>query len=300
MVALVRRALLALAKKGDAMSESELPTISVVTPSYQQAQYLEMTIQSVIAEDYPNLEYIVIDGGSTDRSLEIIRRYSKHLSYYVSEPDGGQADAIRKGFDRASGEIFAWLNADDTYMPGGLRKVGHFFVQNPDVGLMYGDYNLIDAEGEILERKRQPSFDLGIAKYAYMTIPQQSAFWREEVYRAVGGIDTTLKFSMDYDLFLKMAQVTKVEHLPGALGNFRFHQDSKTSRMQDMRRSEEKIIRERYCRVKPSSIFFFATRAFYMTKLMEKCAREGCLWEKAFNQVKRRRGAWGHSKVVRW
>ena len=137
-----------------------LPKISVVTPSFNQAPFLEETIQSVLSQGYPDLEYIVMDGGSTDGSAEIIGKYADRLTDWKSAKDGGQADAIRTGFARATGEILCWLNSDDTIAPGTLRRIGEFFAANPDVDLVYGDLNLVTAEGKRLYTAR-PLLRLG-------------------------------------------------------------------------------------------------------------------------------------------
>src|SRR5512134_129792 len=128
------------------------PKISIVTPSFNQGKYLERTIRSVIEQDYPNLEYIIIDGGSTDESVEIIRKYEKHLAYWVSEPDRGQSHAINKGFDRATGEIFGWLNSDDWYVPGALKAVAEAFAANPEAGAVVGAGEMVDEEGKLVLR----------------------------------------------------------------------------------------------------------------------------------------------------
>lgn len=269
------------------MKSAELPRITIVTPSYQQAQHLVETIESVVSQGYPNLEYIVIDGGSTDGSVEILRKYARHITYCVSERDEGQAHAIIKGFNRASGKVLAWLNSDDTYEPNALFRVGEYYLENPDIGLLYGDYNLIDSSGSTLEIKKQPSFDLGIAKYAYMTIPQQAAFWRSDVYHAVGGVNSKFQFAMDYDLFLRMAQISRFHHIPVPLANFRMHPRSKTTTLQKVRIFEEYTIRMSCCEVKPNTLLFKPVRHLFMLKLIGKCLFEGCLMEKFVNQVRR-------------
>ncbi|MCJ7735245.1 MAG: glycosyltransferase, partial [Anaerolineales bacterium] len=123
------------------------PLVSIVTPSFNQQQYLEQTIQSVLDQDYPALEYFVVDGGSNDGSIEIIKKYQDQLSGWISEPDQGQSDAINKGFARSQGEIMAWLNSDDIYLPGAIRSAVAFLQDNPEVGMVYGDTNLIDGTG---------------------------------------------------------------------------------------------------------------------------------------------------------
>lgn len=129
---------------------NEEPLVSIVTPSYNQAQYLEDTIQSVLTQDYPRIEYIVIDGGSTDGSLEIIKKYADRISYWVSEKDKGQTDALNKGFAASHGSILAWLNSDDTYRPGAIRAAVEYLSRHPQVGMVYGDLDFIDENGKVV------------------------------------------------------------------------------------------------------------------------------------------------------
>ncbi len=139
---------------------SELPLVSIVTPSFNQAKFLEQTILSVLEQEYPHLEYIIVDGGSTDGSQDIIQRYAARLAWWVSEPDQGQTDAINKGFNRAQGEIYAWLNSDDTYLPGAVLEAVEYLRAHPEAGMVYGDANLTDEKGEIIGRfpARQTDF----------------------------------------------------------------------------------------------------------------------------------------------
>ncbi len=130
----------------------ESPLVSIITPSYNQGRFLLETIQSVLSQDYPNLEYIIVDGGSTDGSLEIIQHYASQLTWWVSEPDQGQTDAINKGFAHAKGEILAWINSDDTYLPGAVSEAVTFLIAHPEAALVYADANLIDEQGSILGR----------------------------------------------------------------------------------------------------------------------------------------------------
>src|SRR5688572_25596277 len=134
------------------------PLVSIVTPSYNQGRYIEETIQSVLNQDYPNLEYLVLDGGSTDETLEILKRYEGRL-VWISEKDRGQADAINKGFHLAKGRILGWLNSDDTYSPGAIRKVAQYFQTHRDVGLLYGEGYHVDTAGKIIERYNTEPFN---------------------------------------------------------------------------------------------------------------------------------------------
>jgi len=214
------------------------PKISVVTPSFNQAPFIEETIQSILSQGYPDLEYIVMDGGSTDGSVEIIRKYEGKLAYWQSGKDKGQSDAISNGFARATGEILCWLNSDDTIAPGTLRRVGEFFAAHPDVDLVYGDLNLVDAEGNHLYTAR-PLLRLGILVYENPFIPQQAMYWRRSLYEWVGGLDPSLCFAMDFDLVVRFLLAgARVRKLPGILANYRWHPAAKSSTLRDVMEKE--------------------------------------------------------------
>jgi glycosyltransferase involved in cell wall biosynthesis len=221
------------------------PKISIVTPSFNQASFLEETIRSVTSQGYPNLEYIVMDGGSTDGSVEIIRRHRERIAFWRSERDAGQSDALRQGFQRATGGILAYLNSDDTLEPGTLKMVGEYMATHPDVDLVYGNMNLIDAAGKYLYTAH-PLLDLRILVYENPFIPQQAMFWRRELYERVGGVNPALRFAMDYELTLKFllgrARVGKIRKV---LANFRVHPDAKSSTIRDVMHSERNEILSR-------------------------------------------------------
>jgi len=206
-----------------------LPLVSIVTPSYNQAQFLEATMRSVLEQDYPNIEYIVVDGGSTDGSVEIIERYADQLAWRVSEPDAGQTDAINKGFARANGEILAWLNSDDTYEPGAVREAVNFLMTHPEVGLVYGEANFIDEAGRVIGRFPAAQTDYKRLRQGYVHIPQQAAFWRADLWHQVGPLDAGFYFAMDYDLWVRLAKLAPLQYLPGRVwANFRLHASGKT------------------------------------------------------------------------
>ena len=205
------------------------PLVSIVTPSYNQARYLQATMDSVLGQSYPNIEYIVIDGGSTDESPAMIAARGDQLAYWVSEPDKGQTSAINKGFAQADGEILAWLNSDDTYEPEAVAEAVAYLLSHPEVGLVYGEANFIDEHGKVIGRFPAAQTDHSRLRGGYVHIPQQSAFWRADLWRQVGPLDESLYFAMDYDLWLKLSEVSKVQYLPGRIwANFRLHGDSKT------------------------------------------------------------------------
>jgi len=161
------------------------PKISIVTPSYNQAQFLERTILSVLNQNYPNLEYIIIDGGSTDGSVEIIKKYEKYLAYWVSEKDKGQADAINKGFQKSSGEILAYINSDDTYNPGAFLKIAKAFAKSPRADLMFGNVNHIDSYDKLIDECRFTKFNFATLIYEGGNLQQPGAFWTKKIYESI-------------------------------------------------------------------------------------------------------------------
>jgi glycosyltransferase involved in cell wall biosynthesis len=214
------------------------PKITVVTPSYNQGHFLEATLRSVIEQDYPNLEYIVLDGCSQDDSVQIIRQYAHHLTYWHSQKDEGQADALAKGFAMATGEILCWLNSDDTFKPGALRHIAQIFLARPAVRFVYGNRKVIDKNGREIGAELWPYF---IHRYHWALgqyVAQECTFWRKDLYHEVGGIDRSKFFIMDYDLFYRMWTITRFHKTSAYLGCFRVHEEAKNSRHQDVRKRE--------------------------------------------------------------
>jgi len=204
------------------------PLVSIVTPSFNQAVYLEETIQSVLNQDYEPIEYIIVDGGSTDGSVEIIQRYAKKLGWWISEPDQGQTDAINKGFAHAQGEILAWLNSDDTYLPGAIREAVDYLKSQPQVGMVYGNANLVDESGRVIGEFPARQTDYQRLRRGYVHIPQQAAFFRTALWREVGPLDPTFYFAMDYDLWGRVARIAPLHYYPRLWANFRLHQSGKS------------------------------------------------------------------------
>jgi glycosyltransferase involved in cell wall biosynthesis len=210
------------------MNPSDLPLVTIVTPSFNQAPFLEATIRSVLEQDYPNLEYILVDGGSTDGSLEIIQRYASRFAWWVSEKDQGQTDAINKGFAHARGHILAWLNSDDTYEPRAVSEAVKFLQDNPQVGLVYGDTNFIDEHGAVIGRFPAAQTDARRLRRGYVHIPQQASFWRADLWKKVGPLDPSFYFAMDYDLWVRLSGVTELRYIRRSWANFRLHSSGKT------------------------------------------------------------------------
>lgn len=207
---------------------SQLPLVSIVTPSFNQARFLESTIHSVLSQSYPRLEYIIVDGGSTDGSSDIIRKYSNKLAWWVSEKDQGQTEAINKGFAYAKGDILAWLNSDDTYLPGAVASAVQFFRDDSQLGLVYGDANFINEAGQVIGKFHAAQTNLHLLRQGYVHIPQQASFFSGDLWRAVGPLDTSFYFAMDYDLWVRIAARSQVKYVPQTWANFRLHTAGKT------------------------------------------------------------------------
>lgn len=206
---------------------SPWPKISIVTPSYNQTQYLEETIRSVLLQNYPNLEYIIIDGGSTDGSVEIIKKYEPWLAYWVSEKDNGQSHAINKGIKRSLGKFFAWINSDDIYLPGFLAQHVQQIIQSEAIVVVYGDINFIDEEGHCLGTwvTNQSTIKNFLLKGNF--IPQQSTLIRLANLKSIGGINESLHYIMDYALWLDLSFEGDLVYTPGVAACMRKHDLSK-------------------------------------------------------------------------
>ncbi len=222
------------------------PKISVVTPSFNQGRYIEATIKSVVEQGYPNLEYFIMDGGSTDGIVEIIEKYADRLTYWVNEPDEGQTDALIKGFDRASGDILCWLCSDDLFEARTLQEVAEIFVQHPDWEVVYGDSFWIDADGLPIHFKREIPYCRFIWMYDHNYLPQPSTFWRRGIYYKVGGLDIRMELSMDADLWSRFAEDTALHHVPRAWSRMPYYLEQKNRRLRTKADEEDGLIRSRY------------------------------------------------------
>ena len=204
--------------------------ISVVTPSYNQGRFLDQTIRSVLDQNYPQLEYIVQDGGSKDETPGILAHWRQRLAHCESGRDRGQAHAVNLGFRHATGNILAWLNSDDLLLPGALHYVGKYFQRHPEIDVVYGHRVLIDHEGRKIGRWVLPPHDDTILSWADY-VPQETMFWRREIWEKVGGaVDESFQFALDWDLLLRFrAAGARFRRLPRFLGAFRVHPEQKTS-----------------------------------------------------------------------
>jgi glycosyltransferase involved in cell wall biosynthesis len=202
------------------------PLVSVITPSLNQGGYLEETIASVISQDYPHIEHLVIDGGSEDGTLDILRKYDEHIEW-LSEPDRGQSHAINKGLERAQGSIIGWLNSDDLYTQSAVAKAVEFLQSNPEYAMVYGNADIINEFGQKIESYRTEPFDLGrLAKHC--PISQPAAFIRTDIFRDIGGVDEELHFCMDMDLWVRIGQTHKIGFIHDVLAESRWHASNKT------------------------------------------------------------------------
>ena len=200
--------------------------VSIVTPSYNQSAFLEETILSVLEQEDVDIEYIIIDGGSTDGSLDIIEKYAGRLAWWVSESDSGQADAINKGLRRATGEYIAWLNSDDLYLPGAVAQAAAALGANPEVGFVFGDAITIDTQGGKLN---ELTFgDWGLEELmAFRIICQPAVFMRRSVLEKASYLDTTYHYMLDHQLWLRLARIAPIQHIPSTWAAARHHPEAK-------------------------------------------------------------------------
>lgn len=202
------------------------PLVTIVTPSYNQGEFIKATIESVLSQDYPNIEYIVMDGGSTDNTVEILKSYGEKIQW-VSEKDAGQADAVNKGIRRAKGQIIGWLNSDDTYLEGAVSKMVKYFVEHPETDMVYGEGYYTDKNGNITERYLTEKYNY--ERLAEMCIVcQPTAFFTKEIVERVGMLDVEHQLSMDYELWLRMAKNGKIAYVPDYIATSRMYEENKT------------------------------------------------------------------------
>lgn len=208
------------------------PKISIVTPSYNQGRFIEETIRSVLLQGYPHLEYIIIDGGSTDNSVETIEKYQRWLSYWVSEPDSGQSQAINRGFEKATGEIYGWLNSDDCFLRHALKNAARAYRASPKAGAWYGDTLFVTADRKQIDVRRSPNHldAKTIAAWNKNSFGQPACFFSKEAWQQAGHLDEDLHYGMDLDLWIRIAKSFAFEKIEEVLAIERLHKDAKTQR----------------------------------------------------------------------
>lgn len=206
------------------MSVTELPLVSVVTPCLNAVRYIEETIQSVLAQDYPHVEYLVVDGGSTDGTLGLVAKYRDRLRCH-SGPDRGVADGVNRGFRLSSGSIFAWLSADDVWLPGAVSKAVGAMLEQPEQAAVYGDAAWVDRDGGLLGNYPTQPFDAALlARQCF--ISQPAAFLRSEVFAEVGMLDPELRYTFDYELWMRIARIHSMRKIDGRLALARMRRDN--------------------------------------------------------------------------
>lgn len=225
------------------------PKISVITPSFNQGQFLERTILSVLNQNYPNLEHIIIDGGSTDNSVDIIKKYERSLTYWVSEKDRGQSHAFNKGLRIAKGEIIGWINSDDLYLNQCLFQTAEYFDKHPSVDIVFSDYYYINENDNILRRRKEIPFNYAVYLWSGDCYHANCAgFFRHRVFDTVGGLDESLNYGMDYELYLRASSANlRIGHKRAYWGAYRLHGQSKSISAHDLQKQDSKVILTRFC-----------------------------------------------------
>lgn len=254
-----------------------LPSISVITCSYNQARFLEETLVSVIGQNYPRLEYIVIDGGSSDGSLDIIKRYERYLAYWASERDNGQGHALAKGFDHATGDILCWLCSDDLLENGALLEIGLLFAKDPHLRVVYGDTLFIDESSRVTRHYKTFPFNRWIFLNTEQYTPQPSTFWRREIYNAVGGVNPDARIMPDGELFLKFSELTELTYVRRVWSRMRIYPGIMSVTRLPETRLKLEVLRESYYGKRSRAISSLARATAKLARISCRLAY-GCYW----------------------
>lgn len=220
--------------------------ITIVTPSYNQSQYLEETINSIINQKYSNIEYIIMDGNSHDESVSIIKKYKENITYWESKKDKGQTDAINKGFNISTGEIFAWQNSDDIYMSGTFEYIAKIFSENPHIDILFGGWHFIDSKSKIISSRYIKNFSIFKFHAGLQIPPQPAVFLRKSAIDYVGGFDISRPHAMDFDLYVRILNENNYYITERILGGFRIHKDSKTIKTKRDQYADFKYVQKKY------------------------------------------------------
>lgn len=260
-------------------NDDSWPKISIVTPSYNQVEFLERTILSVLNQNYPNLEYIIIDGGSKDGSVEIIKKYEKYISFWVSEPDNGQANALNKGFSIATGELVGWQNSDDIFLPYSFVNVANAYQQNKNIDLFFGNILFLNEIDEIINDLRFVPFNYYSLLYEGTVLSNQAAFWKRELFEKYGFFNEKYQFCMDYEFWVRIGNNCKFHFIHEYLGGFRLHRTSKTTTI------AESGLREHYSILKNKGIEYNSLQS-RLLRLYYLCRRTlYYLFQKDFDYI---------------
>ncbi|UCC96269.1 MAG: glycosyltransferase [Candidatus Omnitrophota bacterium] len=264
--------------KSESLSQS-LPKMSIVTASYNQGQFIEETIRSVLLQGYPNLEYIIMDGGSSDDSVAIIKKYEKWLAFWMSEKDEGQAAALNKGFSKATGQILGWLNSDDIYQPGALQTMGQHWMHHSDCHFLTGDGEIVNLEGECAHyiKAYEYSFKDLLRYHQDKYLPQPSVFFSREAFFGVGGLNPQLYIALDVDLWLRIRRKYTLCYVQMCTSKLRQHDEAKTWRNSDLGAKEIASVVRKYCReINLFEQFFIriGSRFFYASTLCRRGLHE--------------------------
>ena len=224
---------------------NEYLKISIVTVSLNQADFIEFNIRSVIEQNYPLLEHIIIDGGSTDGTINILHKYNDHI-IWISEKDNGQSEALNKGFKKATGDVIGWINSDDALAPNALEQISKFFLHNPGVKIVGGDLLVIDEHNNPLELKTGKKLDFHYLLNHHDGVLQPSTFFKKDLLYSAGFLDESLHYCMDYDLFLRFAKIANFDYIPHILSMFRKQSDSKSHNKVEFFCKEAMQVRKRY------------------------------------------------------
>ena len=229
--------------------ENNYPKISIVMPSYNQAQFIEKSILSILNQNYPNTELIIIDGGSNDGTIDKIKKYEDKIKFWISEKDQGQSDALNKGFARCTGDIYGWLNSDDVYLPNTFKNIASIFAKNIDKKIVFGDWLNIGIKNDIIDYHHAFDFNLNHFKYEGFHINAQSMFWRKSVHKYFSGFQINLHYTMDYQMILEFG-INEGEksfiRIPQPFGAFRRYKEQKSAKMTIGILKEHRLISTRY------------------------------------------------------
>ena len=241
--------------------------VSIVTPSYNQGAYIEKTIKSVLNQNYDNLEYLIIDGGSTDTSIDTIKKYEQDLKYWISEKDHGQSDAINKGWRIAEGEIIAYLNSDDTLEPSAIQQVVQEFKRCPQVGIVYGNCNVISENDAYLGllRGNQLAFEQ-LLIHGQKGVWQPAAFFNAEIVRKLGFLNESWEYCMDYDLILRISEKSQIKYVDYTLANHRMYTSTKSLSQAENHWKEKIAVKKQFLDKIPFTVYY----NYYLFKIFNR------------------------------